>query len=212
MSVALRTPAPEAAFGVARSFTGRRWRLRQQDENAVAALARDAGISPGLARLLMARGVAAVDIADYLAPTLRKSLPEPFILKDMDKSVARAKAAIEAGEKIAVWGDYDVDGTTSAALLHEFFAALGQPPRLYIPDRMIEGYGPNAPGLFKLKEEGAGLVITVDCGAGAIEPLTAAHDAGLDVVILDHHAVEVLPPAFAHVNPNQPGDTSGLNH
>ena len=212
MSVALRTPAPEAAFGVARSFTGRRWRLRQQDENAVAALARDAGISPGLARLLMARGVAAVDIADYLAPTLRKSLPEPFILKDMDKSVARAKAAIEAGEKIAVWGDYDVDGTTSAALLHEFFAALGQPPRLYIPDRMIEGYGPNAPGLFKLKEEGASLVITVDCGAGATAPLTAAHDAGLDVVILDHHAVEVLPPAFAHVNPNQPGDTSGLNH
>jgi len=160
--------------------------------------------------LLLARNVAAADVADYLNPTLKRFLPEPLTLKDMDKAVARVAQALEANEPIAVWGDYDVDGSTSAALLHEFFAALGQPPRIYIPDRMREGYGPNSDGLLKLKAEGIGLVITVDCGAGAVVPLTAARDAGLDVVVLDHHAVETPPPAVAHVNPNQPGDASGL--
>ncbi|HEY0302968.1 MAG TPA: single-stranded-DNA-specific exonuclease RecJ, partial [Rhizomicrobium sp.] len=163
-------------------------------------------------RLLLARGIAAADVADYLAPTLRRFLPEPLTLKDMDKAVARVAAALENGEAVAVWGDYDVDGSTSAALLHEFFSALGAPPRIYIPDRMAEGYGPNAAGLLRLKAEGISLVVTVDCGAGAHAPLTAARDAGLDVVVLDHHAVEAAPPALAHVNPNQPGDTSGLGH
>ncbi len=210
MSSAARAPAPEAAFGVARSFTGRRWHLAPVDDGAVQALAREADISPTLARLLLARGVAAPDVFDYLNPTLKKFLPEPLTLKDMDKAVARAMRAVGQGERIAVWGDYDVDGSTSAALLHEFFSALGTPPRLYIPDRMTEGYGPNTAGLLKLKDEGIGLVITVDCGAGAAGPLADARDAGLDVVVLDHHAVEVPPPAVAHVNPNQPGDTSGL--
>ncbi|MEI9992919.1 MAG: single-stranded-DNA-specific exonuclease RecJ [Rhizomicrobium sp.] len=200
------------SFGVARSFTGRRWRLAAGDEAAVQALARTANVSPALARLLLARGVAAGDVADYLAPTLKRFLPEPLTLKDMDKAVARTQRALEAGEKIAVWGDYDVDGSASAALLSEFLAALGVAARIYIPDRMAEGYGPNAAGLLKLKEEGVGLVFTVDCGAGAVAPLTVARDAGLDVVVLDHHAVETPPPALAHVNPNQPGDTSGLGH
>ncbi|MEI9886812.1 MAG: single-stranded-DNA-specific exonuclease RecJ [Rhizomicrobium sp.] len=165
-----------------------------------------------MARLLLARGIAAPDVADYLNPTLKRFLPEPRTLKDMDKAVARVAAALETGENVAVWGDYDVDGSTSAALLFEFFASLGAPPRIYIPDRMAEGYGPNAAGLLRLKAEGIGLVVTVDCGAGAVAPLTAARDAGLDVVVLDHHAVEAAPPALAHVNPNQPGDSSGLGH
>jgi single-stranded-DNA-specific exonuclease len=207
----MTTEAPPA-LGVARSFTGRRWQLAQADEAAVQTLARDAAISPALARLLLARGIAAADVPDYLNPTLKKFLPEPLTLKDMDKAVARVARAVETGERIAVWGDYDVDGSASAALLHEFFAALGRPPRLYIPDRMTEGYGPNTPGLLKLKDEGITLVITVDCGAGAAAPLTAARDAGLDIVVLDHHAVETPPPAVAHVNPNQPGDTSGLGY
>ncbi|MEJ1969990.1 MAG: single-stranded-DNA-specific exonuclease RecJ [Rhizomicrobium sp.] len=202
--------APGPAFGVARSFTGRRWRLRVADEDAVQALAREAAISPVLARLLLARGLTAPDVADYLNPTLKRFLPEPLSLKDMDKAVARVARAIEDGERIAVWGDYDVDGSASAALLYEFLAALGAPPRIYIPDRMAEGYGPNTAGLLKLKGEGISLVVTVDCGAGAVQPLTAVRDAGLDVVILDHHAVEHAPPAVAHVNPNQPGDNSGL--
>ena len=204
--------ASDAAFGVARSFTGRRWRLTACDETAAQILSRDANVSPALARLLLARRVAAGDVADYLNPTLKRFLPEPLSLKDMDKAVARTLRAIESGEKTAIWGDYDVDGSTSAALLSEFLSALGAAPRIYIPDRMTEGYGPNAAGLLGLKEEGVSLVLTVDCGAGAVAALTTARDAGLDVVVLDHHAVETAPPALAHVNPNQPGDTSGLGH
>jgi single-stranded-DNA-specific exonuclease len=212
MSISLSSPPVEAAFGVAVSFTGRRWRLAPEDEKAVEAFVRDTRLSPALARLLIRRGIAAGEALDYLQPTLKRFLPEPRTLKDMDKAVARVAAAIEAGETIAVWGDYDVDGSTSAALLHQYLSALGLPPRLYIPDRMSEGYGPNAPGLLTLRGEGRKLVVTVDCGAGAVAPLAAARDAGLDVVVLDHHAVEIAPPAFAHVNPNQPGDTSGLGH
>ncbi|HKD20379.1 MAG TPA: DHH family phosphoesterase, partial [Rhizomicrobium sp.] len=171
-----------------------------------------ARISDTLARLLAARGVALADVADILEPTVKRLCPEPLTLRDMDKAIARAKAAIERGEQIAIFGDYDVDGSSSAALLSDFFAAIGRRPRIYIPDRMTEGYGPNAPALLALQREGATLVITVDCGAAAMAPLTAARDAGLDVVVLDHHAVEHAPPAFAHVNPNQPGDESRLNH
>jgi single-stranded-DNA-specific exonuclease len=201
-----------AAFGVARSLSGRRWRLSETDEGAVQSLARSANISQALARLLTARGVTPANAASYLNPTLKQFLPEPLTLKDMDKAVARVRMAVERGEKIAVFGDYDVDGSTSAAILKGYLASIGAPPRIYIPDRMTEGYGPNTAALLKLKGEGASLVITVDCGAGAVAPLAAARDAGLDIVVLDHHAVESAPPAVAHVNPNQPGDTSQLGH
>jgi len=175
-------------------------------------MAAEHGIPQVLARILTVRGISANDAAGYLNPTLKRLLPEPLTLKDMDRAVARVLAAIQGGERIAVFGDYDVDGSCSAALLYEFLSAVAAPPRVYIPDRMTEGYGPNAPALRRLKEEGAGLVITVDCGAGAYDALSAAREAGLDVIVLDHHAVEREPPALAHVNPNQPGDTSGLGH
>jgi single-stranded-DNA-specific exonuclease len=207
---AIRPACP--AFGVARSFLGRRWTLREADDDAARALGLAHNISPLLARLLAARSVTAEQAGDLLNPTLKRLLPEPRSLKDMDKAVARARAAIERGEKIAVFGDYDVDGSASAALVSDFFSALGICPRIYIPDRMTEGYGPNPRALLLLKEEGAGLVITVDCGAAATAALAAARDADLDVVVLDHHAIEMHPPAFAQVNPNQPGDTSGLGH
>lgn len=200
------------AFNVGRSFSGRRWLLREAPDDATRALMRAGDLSPVLARILAARGISANDLEDILNPTLKRLLPEPRTLKDMDKAVARVRAAIERGEQIAVFGDYDVDGSSSAALMHCFLNEIGLPPRIYIPDRMSEGYGPNAPALLALQQEGASLVITVDCGAGAVTALTAARDAGLDVVVLDHHTVETPPPAFAHVNPNQPGDTSGLNH
>jgi len=201
-----------AAFGVARSFAGRRWRLREAGEEKVRALLDAGEVSPVLARILAARGIEPAALGDVLNPTLKRLLPEPLTLKDMDKAVARMRAAIAANEQIAVFGDYDVDGSSSAALLCGFLSALGQAPLLYIPDRMTEGYGPNAPALLKLKDEGAKLVITVDCGAAATGALSAAREAGLDVVVLDHHAIEVPPPAFAQVNPNQPGDNSGLGH
>ena len=199
-------------LGVSRSFMGRRWVISESDEDSVRALATGHALPVVLARVLAARGVSANDAADYLNPTLKRFLPEPMTLQDMDKAVARVMAAIARGERIAVFGDYDVDGSCSAAQLHDSLAALGTPPRLYIPDRMSEGYGPNAAALLRLKEEGAGLVITVDCGAGAIDALTAARDAGLDVIVLDHHTVEREPPAVAHVNPNRRGDASGLGH
>ncbi|HVY03445.1 MAG TPA: DHH family phosphoesterase, partial [Caulobacterales bacterium] len=201
-----------AAFGVTRSFSGRRWRLRQADEGAVRALANEHGISTSLARVLAARDVAAGDIPDLLNPTLKRLLPEPFLLADMERAVARVQAAIETNEKIAVFGDYDVDGSCSAALLHDYLTALGKPPRIYIPDRMTEGYGPSPRAMQTLREEGASLVITVDCGATAQAAFETARDMGLDVVVLDHHATEALPPALAHVNPNRAGDSSGLNH
>ncbi len=121
-------------------------------------------------------------------------------------------AAALAGERIAVFGDYDVDGSTSAALLSDFLTALGAAPRVYIPDRMTEGYGPSANAMRTLHGEGASLVITVDCGAAAVAALNEAKALGMDVVVLDHHRVETSPPAIAHVNPNQPGDHSGLGH
>ncbi|HTC83052.1 MAG TPA: single-stranded-DNA-specific exonuclease RecJ [Rhizomicrobium sp.] len=199
-----------AAFGIARSFTGRRWLLKPVDT----ALERDllSEHPPVVARLLALRGVTLAEAADYLTPKLKTLLPDPFVLKDMEVAVARVAAAIHAGERIAVFGDYDVDGSTSAALLSDFLSALGAAPRIYIPDRMKEGYGPSSAAMRVLSAEGARLVITVDCGSAATAALQEARGLGLDVVVLDHHRVEASPPAVAHVNPNQPGDTSGLGY
>ncbi len=209
----LTVSAPEpAAFGVARSFSGRRWRLRAVDEERAGALAREQQISPALARLLTARGIGGTEVWNYLNPSLKHLLPDPLVLKDMGAAVTRVAAALEAGEKIAVFGDYDVDGSASSALLSDLLSALGPPPRLYIPDRMTEGYGPSPAAMTLLAGEGIRLVITVDCGAAASAALETAKAAGMDVVVLDHHRVVSAPPALAHVNPNQPGDESGLNH
>lgn len=197
---------------VEHSFSGRRWDLAPCDEAVARALVHTHQLPAVIARLLVSRGVGVDEAQDYLYPTLKKLLPEPFVLNSMDKAVARVMAAIKAGEKIAVYGDYDVDGSCSAALLASFLTQIHQPPRTYVPDRLTEGYGPNAPALIQLKDEGISLVITVDCGAGAVAPLTAAQEAGLDVVVLDHHATEHMPPAVAHVNPNAGGDASGLTY
>ena len=117
-------------------------------------------------------------------------MPDPFVLAEMDIAVARVAAALEQGQRIAVFGDYDVDGSVSTALLAEFLSALGSPPRLYIPDRMTEGYGPSAPAFAALKDEGAELIVTVDCGASGGAAFEKARALRLDVVVLDHHRVE----------------------
>src|SRR5207244_4946965 len=132
-----------------------------------------------LAQLLCARGVAEAGVAAYLHPTLKHWLPEPLLLKDMERAVTRTRRAIEGQEKIAIFGDYDVDGSASTVALSEFLAAIGTKPRVYVPDRMTEGYGPSVRALQKLKEDGASLVVTVDCGAAAHAPLAAARDGGL---------------------------------
>lgn len=212
MGAEARILAPSTAFGVSRSFSGRRWRLREVADAQARALALAGNISDALARILAGRDVKAEQLEDILNPTLKRLLPEPFSLKDMERAVTRVRAALDAGEKIAVYGDYDVDGSSASALLSSFLTTLGHKPRVYIPDRMTEGYGPNANAMRLLAEEGTNLVITVDCGATSVEALTAARDAGMDAIVLDHHAVETLPPAYGQVNPNQPGDASGLGY
>ena len=201
---------PGAAFGVARSFTGRRWLLKPVDTALERELLRE--ISPVLSRLLALRGIKLSEAADYLTPRLKNLLPDPGLLKDMDRAVARVAAALETGERIAVFGDYDVDGSTSAALLSDFLSALGKGPRIYIPDRMKEGYGPSPFAMQALAAEGMNLVITVDCGSAAVAAMEEAAHLNMNVVVLDHHKVDAAPPVAAHVNPNQPGDTSGLGH
>lgn len=201
-----RTPA----LSVTRSFSGRRWLFRETDADAARVLAREADISPAVAALLCARNVKPNEVADYLNPSLHRLLPEPFLLSGMEKAVSRTVQAIQSGNRIAVFGDYDVDGSCAAALLHDFLSKIGAPPLLYIPDRIREGYGPSGEALLHLKREGTTLVITVDCGATARDALQSASDAGLDVIVLDHHAAEYAAPAFVQVNPNQPNDSSGL--
>ena len=198
-----------AFLGVERSLCGRRWRQRAGDDRAGLALAQQLRLPEIVGRLLAARGVAA-EVADrFLHPTLRDDLPDPAHLKDMGAAVERLTRAITQGELIAIFGDYDVDGATAAALLQRFLGAVGARARVYIPDRQKEGYGPNAPALLRLKAEGATVVVTVDCGTAAHQPLAAAKAAGLDVVVVDHHIAEPeLPPAVAVINPNRVDESS----
>jgi single-stranded-DNA-specific exonuclease len=200
------------AFAVDRSFSGRSWSARPFDPRVAQRLSETARLSPVLAQILAARGTDLGALNDLLQPTLKRLLPDPFVLNDMERAVARTVAALEHEECIAIFGDYDVDGSCSAALLSLFLAAIGKPARVYIPDRLREGYGPNITALRLLKEEGAGLVITVDCGAAAHAPLSDARALGLDVVVLDHHATNEPVPALAHVNPNRGDDHAQLGH
>src|SRR5215472_12403293 len=200
----------EAFLGVERSLLGRRWRARGGDDREGLAIAQRMALPEIVGRLLAARGVGAEAAESFLNPTLRELLPDPSRFRDMDKAAARLARAVRDGEEIAVFGDYDVDGATSAALLARFFAAAGHPIRIYIPDRMKEGYGPNLPALLALKEQGVRIVITVDCGITAFEPLAGAEAAGLEVIVVDHHVAEPrLPAAFAVINPNRLDEGKG---
>ncbi len=199
------------AIDVASSVTGRRWVYRASDDRAGLMLAQRLDLPEVVGRLLAARGVDIDNAQRFLNPTLRDALPDPNCLKDMDRAVDRLIAALQASEPIAIFGDYDVDGATSSALLARFFAAAGAPVRIYIPDRIREGYGPNAPALLRLRAEGIKVVITVDCGITAFEALDDAAQAGLDVIVVDHHVAEPrLPAAAAVINPNRLDDESGL--
>ncbi len=201
-----------AFLGVARSVTGKAWRSRLDDpgEAAAAAIAQRHDVSEILARVLAGRGVTTENAEAYLAPTIRVEMPDPSELTDLDAAVARLADAIAAGEAIAIFGDYDVDGATSAALLYDILAACGLDPRIYIPDRIFEGYGPNREAIDRLIDEGSTLIVTVDCGATSFEALEAAAARSVDVVVIDHHQVGVsLPPAAAIVNPNRQDDISG---
>ena len=185
------------ALGVTASFSGQSWHWRS--------VPGEAGAPDDLvSRILLARGADPARLDDWRKPTLRSFMPDPAIFHDMESAAARLADAIEAGEKIVIFGDYDVDGATSAALLLRLLRTLGVVASPYIPDRLLEGYGPSAEALVALKAAGADLVVTVDCGAQAFDALAAAHDADLQVIVVDHHQCTTdLPVSYAMVNPNR---------
>ena len=187
--------------------------MRPSDDRIILALMQRHALPEIVARLLQLRQVGLDEVERYLTPRLRDLMPDPACLRDMDKAVARLATAVESGEAIAVFGDYDVDGATSSAVLYHYLAALGAPPRLYIPDRQKEGYGPNIAAFTQLRAEGHRLIITVDCGTMAHEALAHAKADGIDVLVLDHHQTGGgLPECVALVNPRRADDESGLDY
>ncbi len=181
------------------------WKLAEADERLVAAFCQKLNIPEVLAIILVNRGIKSVEEAElFLNPKLRDFLPDPFTLIDMDKAAERIAAAVINQEKVVIYGDYDVDGATSSALLKRFLSKVGLESKVYIPHRINEGYGPNSEAFKQLREQGTDLVITVDCGTVSFEPMADAKQLGMDVIILDHHlSNEVLPEAYAIVNPNR---------
>src|SRR5688572_2931374 len=184
------------ALDIIASITGQPWRWRRQGGDSLTEDLTD--------QLLMARGIPADDLARHRSPTIRDFLPDPSVFRDMDVAASRLADALDRQENIAIFGDYDVDGATSAALLVLLLRRLGADPVVYIPDRLMEGYGPSGKALVELKQRGASLAVTVDCGAQAFEALDEAKAAGLEVIVVDHHqCASLLPVAFALINPNR---------
>ncbi|WP_411818135.1 single-stranded-DNA-specific exonuclease RecJ [Hyphococcus sp. DH-69] len=200
------------AMGVPAS--GRKWQLREADTRLALTIAQQNGIDPTIARILVARGVAPDQVERYLAPSLREELPDPLVLKDMDRAAERLCAAVNNGETIGIFGDYDVDGTTAASILKLYFDEIGAASQVYLPDRITEGYGPSVQAFKQLAADGADLIVTVDCGATAHEPIEEAAADNIDIVVFDHHLMNGPPPegATAVVNPNRPDDISGLGN
>ncbi|MBU6497584.1 MAG: single-stranded-DNA-specific exonuclease RecJ [Rhodospirillales bacterium] len=208
----MNAPPPEPALGVACSLSARRWVWREPDERIGLAIAQRLDVPELLGRLLAGRGIGLDAAADYLDPTLRALLPDPASLIDMDAAAARLADAVCRGETVAVFGDYDVDGACSGALMATFLRGLGCTVFSHVPDRMAEGYGPNLPALRALAGRGASLIVCVDCGTAAGDILDGLAGAA-EVVVLDHHKAEGPPPrVVATVNPNRLDCASGLGH
>lgn len=192
-----------AALNIDRSVTGQPWRWRREPDPS---LAMDALVD----ELLLARGVERADLPRHRDPRIRDFLPDPSCFQDMDKGAKRLADAVQGQETIAIFGDYDVDGATSAALLVLLLRRLGAEPMVYIPDRLMEGYGPSGKALVELKARGASVAVCVDCGAQAFDALEEARTAGLDVIVVDHHqCASLLPVAHALINPNRLDEHEG---
>ena len=200
-----------AVLNVEKSISGQAWRWRSTSADA-----RDPGFQPDdlVTQLLLARGATRETLDINREPTIRGFMPDPSVFQDMDKAAERLAAAVTKGEKISVFGDYDVDGATSAALLIRLLRDLGLEAGYYIPDRLMEGYGPSGEALVKLGQQGSDLVVTVDCGAMAFDALDMANDAGVEVIVVDHHKCAAeLPKAMALVNPNRLDESdAGAQH
>ena len=190
------------ALGVETSVSGQPWRWRRAAEPSL-------GIDELVDELLLARGVPREDLARHRDPKIRDFLPDPSCFREMDKGAKRLADVVQNGETIAIFGDYDVDGATSAALLVLLLRRLGAEPIVYIPDRLMEGYGPSGEALVELKTRGASVAVCVDCGAQAFDALEEAGAAGLDVIVVDHHqCASLLPVAYALINPNRLDESS----
>lgn len=202
---------PDKAFlDVERSVTGRRWVPRLAVDRMAEAISQQAGVNPVLGRLLAARGQTPETADSFLNPTLRDLMPAAAAMADLDAGADRLARAIMQAEKIGIIGDYDVDGMTSSALMHQFLAAAGADARVHIPHRVEEGYGPSVAAVEDHKAAGVRLLLTLDCGVMAHDPLLRAGELGMDTVIVDHHqAGEELPVAQAVINPNRLDDASG---
>jgi len=214
-ATALPTEVPPAFLGVAQSLTGKLWRDRLDARGAARALAiaQRHQLPEMLARVLAGRDVDIDAVADFLDPTIRKLMPDPYTVTQMEAAAKRIADAAARAEKVAIFGDYDVDGATSAALLAWHLRHCGLDPLIHIPDRLFEGYGPNTEAVRALAAKGATLLVTVDCGTTSLEPLAEAKRLGLSVVVIDHHqSGDVLPEVDALVNPNRPDDLSGLGY
>ncbi|MEN8237365.1 MAG: single-stranded-DNA-specific exonuclease RecJ [Pseudomonadota bacterium] len=203
----------ETALRVEQSVSKKRWCIRPFQERLALALAQAFGLPDALGRLLAARGVSLEQADDFLNPTLRQGLPDPSHLLDMDTAVGRIVKAIQSGEQVAIFGDYDVDGATSSALLWRFLRQVGGKVQTYIPDRIEEGYGPNREAFAKLQSQGVKVIITVDCGTSAHEVLGESKQNGLEVIVIDHHIGPVkLPDTVALVNPNRLDESSPFTY
>ncbi|WP_038936133.1 single-stranded-DNA-specific exonuclease RecJ, partial [Bradyrhizobium japonicum] len=214
-ATALPVEVPQAFLGVARSLTDKLWLDRLDARGAAKALAivQRHQLPELLARVLAGRGIDIDGVSDFLDPTIRKLLPDPYTVTEMEAAAKRIADAAMRGEKVAIFGDYDVDGATSAALLAWHLRHCGLDPLIHIPDRIFEGYGPNTEAIRALAAKGATLLVTVDCGTTSIEPLAEAKRLGMSVVVIDHHqAGTELPEVDALVNPNRLDDLSGLGH
>ena len=207
---------PQTFFlDVQKSVTGRAWldRLDFNSARTAATIGQRSGLSEILARIVAGRGVTAEEAETFLAPTVRALMPDPSVLADMDALAARLAAAIANNERVALFGDYDVDGACSSALMTRYLRHFGIEPQVHIPDRIFEGYGPNIPAMDKLIDAGATLIITLDCGTVSDDPIAHARGRGVDVLVIDHHLSDAeLPKATAIVNPNRPDDVSGLGY
>src|ERR1700743_2029073 len=212
---ALPVEAPLAFLGVQHSLTGKLWRDRLDARGAAraAASAQRHQLPEMLARVLAGRDVGIEEVADFLDPTIRKLMPDPHTVTQMEAAARRIADAASRRQKVGIFGDYDVDGATSAALLAWHLRHCGLDPLIHIPDRIFEGYGPNVEAVKALAGKGATLLVTVDCGTTSFEPFAEAKRLGMGIVVIDHHQTgDELPVVDALVNPNRADDLSGLGH
>ena len=195
------------------SVSGKSWIFKKFNSSDVIKFTEDFSLSEIVAKLLSIRKRNIDDINLFLNPKIKNLLPNPLNLKDMNKAIERTYKSIIKGELIGIFGDYDVDGASSTALLARYFLSLKQKIRTYIPDRQTEGYGPNNDGFKNLINNGVKIIFTVDCGTLSFEPINLAQKLDVDVIVLDHHQSDIkLPNACAIINPNRYDDTSGLNY